>query len=877
MTNEYGFQFSIGIPALDEILQGIVEGDNVVLQVDSIENYVPFVHAFSKNASKEGKDLIYFRFAEHIFLLPDNINAKIYDLNPEMGFEHFISQIIDIIDYHGYGACYVFDSLSELSVGWYSNPMLGNFFMLVCPYLYKLKTVALFALFRHHHDSKTFSDIQKTAQVIIDVYDENDDIYVHPLKVFGRFSSTLYMLHKWEDLGNVSSKFQTIKQSAKIAEILSEKHFQWLELSKLNLDAWNLSFQKAEETLEGLILGEITLKESEIFKKRLLEKIMLRDDLLFPLAMTYFDLKDLLSIRKRIIGSGYIGGKSTGMLLSRAILRKENPKIHEKLEIQDSFYIGTDVFYTFLVENGCWWRRRALTNQDTFLEGLKELQEIILKGTFPTRLIERFKEVLDYYGQTPIILRSSSLQEDAYGNSFSGKYDSVFCANRGTSEERLNDFINAIRIVYASAVNKKALTYRRNRGLLDADEQMSILVQRVSGSIYGDYFFPQVAGVGLSFNPYVWNESINPNSGFLRLVFGLGTRAVDRIEDDYARLISLNKPLLRIESNLSDIQEFSQKKVDLLNVVDNKFDTQAFWDMPKVKDLPIELFAIQNLDLEDKIKGPKINTYFSWILTFENLLKNEEFIKDMRYTLKELEFVYQHPIDIEFTVNFLNEKEYKINLLQCRPFQIRYEIKDIVKPERVEKENIIIKTNGPIIGPSVAKKIDRIIYIVPSAYAKLNQSDKYSVARLLGKINQLEENKEKTIMLLGPGRWGTSTPSLGIPVSFAEIDNVTILCEIAEKIGEMIPDVSLGTHFFNNLVELDILYLVIHPEKESYILNRDYFRNAKNSLLEIMPDTERWAEIIKVIDVNKDKKLEIDVNMNAYTQEGICYMNKKMI
>ncbi len=869
------FEFSSGIPALDKILQGIVQGDNVVFQVDKIENYIPFVHAFSRNASNEGKDIIYFRFAEHVFLLPEDINARVYDVNPEMGFEYFIAQIIDIIDHHGYGACYVFDSLSELSVGWYSNPMLGNFFMLICPYLYELKTVTLFALFRHYHDSKTFSDIHNTAQVIIDVYDENSKIYIHPIKVIGRFSSTLYMLHKWENLKDVNSKFQTIKQSAIIADILSQKHYQWLEVSKLNLDSWNLTFQEAEETLEGLLLGEITLKESEIFKSRLLEKIMLKDDLLFPLAMTYFELNDLLAIRKRIIGSGYIGGKSAGMLLARAILRKEKPDLHDRLEIQDSFFIGTDVFYTFLVENGVWWKRRKLTDPDTFLEDLEETKKIILSGTFPTLLIERFREVLDYYGQTPIILRSSSLQEDAYGNSFSGKYDSIFCANRGTPEERLQDFINALRIVYASTVNERALTYRKNRGLLEKDEQMSILVQRVSGGIYGSFFFPQVAGVGLSFNPYAWNKSIDPHSGFLRLVFGLGTRAVDRIADDFARLIALNKPLLRIESNLNEIQEFSQKKVDLLNVIENKFDTKNFWDLEFYEDLPIRLFATQNYDLEHKVKDFKKNTYFSWILTFDNLLKNEQFIKEMKDILTILERVYHHPIDIEFTVNFFNETEYKINLLQCRPFQIKYEIKDIVRPENVDQDSIIIKTNGPIIGPSIATKIDRIIYIVPSAYANLKTTEKYSIARLIGKINQLEENKEKTIMLLGPGRWGTSTPSLGIPVSFGEIDNISILCEIAEKIGEMIPDVSLGTHFFNNLVELDILYLVLHPDRNKYILNREFFHEMKNSLEEIIPDSKRWVDVVKIIDLEANKNLKVNVNMNAYTQKGICYISKK--
>lgn len=864
-------KFSSGIPALDEILQGVLEGDNVVFQVDNLMEYIPFVNAFCRSATINKKDLIYLRFAEHEFLLPENVHATVYDLNPEKGFEFFISQIIDIIESHGYYACYVFDSLSELSVGWYSNAMLGNFFMLICPYLYEYKTVAYFALFRHLHDSKTFMDIHKTAQVIFDVYEKNNEIYIHPIKVMARFSSTLYTLHKWKNAKDPKSDFQTIKESAIIAEILSEKHYQWLELSKLHLDAWNLSFQKAEEILEGLLLGEISLKQSEIFKSRLLKKIIVQDNLLFPLAMVYFDLNDLLSIGKRIIGTGYIGGKSTGMLLSRAILRKEKPELHDKLEIQDSFFIATDVFYTFLVENGCWWMKRKLTDPETFLQGQEEARKKILSGSFPQSIIEKFKELLDYFGQTPIIVRSSSLQEDAYGNSFSGKYSSYFLANQGNIEERLNEFMNAIRKVYASTIGTDAMTYRKNRGLLDKDEQMSILVQRVSGSIYGDYFFPQVAGVGLSFNPYVWNEAIDSHSGFLRLVLGLGTRAVERIEDDFTTLVALNKPLLRVEGNLEDIRKFSQKKIDLLNLRKNIKTTEDFWEMNFIEDFPIQIFGTQNLDIERKGNQKNKENYYSWVITFKNLLKNGQFIQDMQEMLATLEKVYHRPIDIEFTVNFFEDNIYKINLLQCRPFQIKYQIKDIVKPEDIQPDSIIFQSSGPIIGPSTATKIDKIIFIDPTGYSDLNISDKHKLARLIGKINQLSENTEDVIMLLGPGRWGTSTVSLGIPVRFAEIHNVSVLCEISEKISGMIPDVSLGTHFFNNLVELDMMYVVIYPEKENFILKKDFFKNAPNCLPELIEDSDRWINIIKVIDTKDDRSYSIHININAYTQKGLCY------
>lgn len=880
MDEKIGMQFSTGFREFDEILQGVLPGDNIVFQVDEIDDYKLIVNQFCYNANKEDKDLIYCRFAQHEYLIPDDVKAIVYSLNPKKGFDFFLSEIINLIELHGTGACYVFDSLSDLAVDWYSDVMLGNFFMLVCPYLYDLKTVAYFALFRHYHDSTTFKDIHNTSQVVIDVYHDKDNtFYIHPLKVFNRFTSTIFMLHKCENLTDPLCKIKAIKESAIISKVLSEKHYQWLDYSIQHVDAWHLTFQKAQETLEGLILGEISLKQSEKFKKRLLKKIITQDDRLFTLAMKYFDLEDLLTIRKRMIGTGFIGGKSLGMLLARKIIKIKDPLLNNKLEIQDSFYIGTEVFYTYLVKNECWWMRRRLSTLKTFLEGLKETQQKILSGTFPDYLIDRFTEILDYFGQAPIIVRSSSLQEDAYGHSFSGKYESVFLANQGTTEERLKDFINAVKVVYASAVSKDPLIYRRDRNLLDTDEKMAILVQRVSGSIYGKYFFPQVAGVGLSFNPYVWNKSIDPTAGVLRLVVGLGTRAVNRIEDDFTRLVALNKPLLRVHATLDETQEFSQKKVDVLDLEKNALVTGYFHEIKSVPELLpyLNLVASQNFELEEQMRRINRENIFSWVLTFHNLLEKTQFASDMMEMMKILEDAYQHPVDIEFTLNFFDDLNYKINLVQCRHFQINNEIRNITAPKNINSESIIIKTKGPIIGNSIATKIDRIIYVVPKAYAKLTLRERYSVARLIGKINQLEENLEKKILLLGPGRWGTSSPSVGIPISFAEINNVSVLCEIAEETGSFIPDVSLGTHFFNNLVELDILYFVLYPEKENYFLDRNYFQNANNYLTKIIPDSAQWVDVLKVIDISEGvDNLILNVNMNSFTQMGICYFNKNV-
>ena len=263
---------------------------------------------------------------------------------------------------------------------------------------------------------------------------------------------------------------------------------------------------------------------------------------------------------------------------------------------------------------------------------------------------------------------------------------------------------------------------------------------------------------------------------------------------------------------------------------------------------------------------------FTWVLTFDKLLKKTPFVKDMQQILATLQEAYDVPVDIEFTVNFFEDQKYKINLLQCRPFLIRREIKEIEDSGEITTKEKILVSQGPIIGTSVANTIDRIIYIVPEIYGKLGMQDRYSIARLVGKINNHTTSEDKKILLLGPGRWGTTSPSLGIPVNFAEISRVSYICEIAEMHEGLVPDISLGSHFFNNLVELEMLYFGINPEQSGSVLNREFFNTTPNCLVELLPEAEKWAYAFKVIDVtNTPGELTVKINMNALTQSGIVY------
>lgn len=836
-----------GLPGLDRILDRVLLGDNVVLQVDSLDDYVKFVTPFCREAERQDRSLIYFRFADHREVVPEDCGAELHVLEPNKGFEPFISEILNVIDRKGKGVFYVFDCLSDLSVDWYSDRMLGNFFMLACPYLYTYDTVAYFALIRNHHTPFAIDAIHQTAQVVIDIHSRDQRIYVHPLKVDGRRSPTMYMLHSWE-----GDEFVPVLNSSTTAEILTGVPQPWIDYSMHQQDIWTRSFLKAQEFVETNAVERLTDQTCDILFLRLVRMAVTRDPRLMKLIERYLEFPDLVDIGKRMIGTGLIGGKSVGMLLARAILRKSDPEWAKWLEPHDSFYIGSDVYYTYLSQNGCWWIRRKLNDPASGFLMDDQDKERMLTGKFPADIEDQFRKMLEYFGQSPIIVRSSSLLEDAYGNAFSGKYESVFLANQGTPQDRLDNFLDAVRRVYTSTMNQEALAYRAHWGLLDRDEQMAVLVQRVSGSVYGEMFFPQVAGVGISFNPYVWNREIDPKAGMMRLVFGLGTRAVDRVDDDYTRIVAMNAPLRRPEGCSLDVGKYSQKRSDVIDMKANRLTSLPFEDIVRAfPHLPLEIFASRDLELERRVAEYGGNEAFSWVLTFDELLSSGTFVKNMNQMMRALERAYDHPVDIEFTANFNELNDYRINLLQCRPFQAKGGALSLQSKCQVPAERTVLGSVGHVIGSSRAITVDRIILVVPEAYAEMRMNDRYAVARLIGKLTHLKDLGPKPmILLVGPGRWATTSPEMGVPVSFSEINTVSVLCEILSMHEGLVPEASLGTHFFNDLVESDMVYCAVHPGKEGSVIDRSFFDDEENRLAMLLPEMARFKDAVKVIDAD---------------------------
>jgi hypothetical protein len=863
-------QLSTGVPGLDRLLRGLLPGDNLVWEVDRIEDFAPFVPPYCRSALAHGKQVVYFRFADHAPLVPEELPVTVVQLDPTAGLEQFITRIHAVLGEAGRETYFLFDCLSSLADAWFSDRMLGNFFRLTCPYVLDLEALAYFPLLRNRHSFHAIRPITNTTQVFLDVYRHRDDIYVHPIKVEHRYSPTMHMLHTWE-----GDDLVPLTESSTTSEILTRIPWSGLDSVQFQQGTWTRILLAAEQIWDETQAGKRPAADAEQCLSQLLQMIISRDPRVLALAERYFTLGDVVQISKRMVGTGLIGGKSVGMLLARAILCRSDPRWQSLLESHDSFYIGSDVFYSYLVENGCWWLRQKQRDPESFLNGVEEARRRILAGTFPDHIEKEFSEMLAYFGQSPIIVRSSSLLEDNYGNAFAGKYESIFCANQGPHQKRLADFLAAVRTIYASTMSEKALRYRAQRGLLDRDEQMSLLVQRVSGARYGTLFFPQIAGVGYSFNPYVWSSYIDPAAGMVRLVFGLGTRAVDRSDDDYTRVVALNDPQRRPESGTHEVRQYSQRRVDVIDLEASQQKSYDFLDVSAhCESLPLGLFTSEDPELNRWVSEQNLDARSSLVLTFDQLLTQTAFVSDMRDMLTTLHTAYDSPVDLEFTANFFAKDGYKLNPVQCRPLQIATGATTADRLQPVAKGDVILESRGAVIGPSRFGVIDRVVYVEPVLYGQLPIADRYTLARLIGRVLHLKERRPPTsVLLIGPGRWGTKSPSLGVPISFSEIDSVSALCEIVAMRDDLIPDVSLGTHFFNDLVEFDILYMALFPGRQHNSWSRDFFLQSPNRLTELVPDAAKWSPVLRVIDFADDGSQGCRLRIHADTPEQfvLCY------
>jgi len=840
-----------GIAALNEVIRGLRLGDNVVWQVDNLKDYSYFVEPFADQAIRDGGTCVYLRFAPHPPIIGPHPGLMIKKVNPRGGFDFFSAEAHRVIEKWAEKKFFIFDNLSALVEEWATDELLANFFQITCPFLRELDTVAYFALTRGQHANSAVARIRDTTQVLIDVYRIKGTMYIHPLKVWDRYSPQMFLPHEVTE-----KSWQPVFQSGEAAAVSGTARKQPLRSAESSIAPWDSVYHKLIQYREIEKGSQQMTPEVLALKEEFLRMLIGNHPEFTILADTYFTLEDLYSIRDRVIGSGRIGGKAAGMLLARRILLEEDGEIDfsQVLEDHDSFYIGSDVFFTFLVDNNLFRLRLKLSRNSQFSrEEFEEVEQSFLAGRFSAEIMEQFRNMLDYFGQAPIIVRSSSLLEDSFGNAFAGKYRSEFCANQGSPDERLEFFLRAVKLVYASALSPDALSYRRRRGLGESDEQMAILVQRVSGMPYKDYFLPSLAGVAFSRNLYAWTSRIDSNKGVIRLVCGLGTRAVNRVGGDYPRMIAVSHPQLRPEIGM-EIAKYSQHEIDLLDLAKNRFVTLSKDEVLSNDDYPnahLLVSIIKDGYVHDPYGMIRRDPGEKFVLTFNKLISTTNFVHIMGNMLERLDRAYGHPADTEFTASVGPDGSVRVNLLQCRPLWLPGLSGPVKVPDTIPQEQTLFKATRVISG-GVVSGIQYIIYIDPRRYAEITSMElKSSVGRVVGRLNVHPRLTAGKFFMMGPGRWGSGNIDLGVNVTYADIDNTAVLVEIAREDSGYVPEVSYGTHFFQDLVEGQIIYLPIYPDDPRTMFNSSFFEGSPNILTDLLPDSGAFKDVVRIIDVPK--------------------------
>lgn len=593
------------------------------------------------------------------------------------------------------------------------------------------------------------------------------------------------------------------------------------------------------------------------------------------------EVKDFNELLKRIIfpvGShGKLGGKSSGLFLAKQILKKASleKEILGEVKYPKTWYITSDGIFNLMNYNDLSdVIEQKYKNIDQVRQEYPYIIQLFKNSLFDPEIIKGLSVALDDFGKVPLIVRSSSLLEDQVGTSFAGKYKSLFLANQGSKEIRLVALMDAIAEVYASTFGPDPVEYRAEHGLLDYHEEMGIMIQEVVGKKVGRYYLPAFAGVALSQNEFRWSSRIKRKDGLIRIVPGLGTRAVDRLSDDYPILIAPGQPGLRVNVTLDEMIRYSPKNIDVINLKSCTFETIKMKTLLREfgNEFP-NISSLISIIVDDQLQIPRalgINyDKDDFTVTMEGLITKTPFVKKVLAILTELEDKFGHPVDIEFAHD--GESFY---LLQCRTQSYSGDIKPAEIPGDIPKEKIIFTANR-FISNGIISDISHIVYVDPQKYSEIsNHDDLLAVGRAIGKINM--KLPRRCFILMGPGRWGSRGDiKLGVSITYSDINNTSMLIEIARKQKDYVPDLSFGTHFFQDLVEANIRYLPLYPEDEGIIFNEDFLTNSKNSLMKILPELKELSDVIRVIDVAASTNGEIlKVLMNADLEEAVGILTK---
>ncbi len=625
----------------------------------------------------------------------------------------------------------------------------------------------------------------------------------------------------------------------------------------------------------GIDLSEFTRKSIRV---ALIRRVFSDDLSYIRIAKEFVNLYEFHDLLTRIVhpasSHGRLGGKSAGLILAQSIIRtyaEKNPELAE-IRIPKTWYMASDAQTAFVHYNNL---EEVVEQKYKDVSQVRQeyphIIQLFKHSKFPTEMLQGLSTALDDFGETPLVVRSSSLLEDRIGAAFSGKYKSLFLANQGSKTERLNALTDAIAEVYSSTFGPDPIEYRIERGLVDFHEEMSVMIQEVVGTRVGKYYLPSWAGVAFSNNEFRWSPRIKREDGLVRIVPGLGTRAVDRLSDDYPVLAAPGQPKLRVNVSLDEMMRYSPAKIDVINLLENRFETIDFSSFLQEcgDDLPDLQNIVSVIDGDQLRRVPVTGIDHenqSAIVTFLSLFEETPFLDKLHKIVSTLQEAMQTPVDIEFASDGKN-----LHLLQCRPQSASHDSVPAVIPRDLP-ESAYVFTAHKFVSNGTVPELSYIVYVDPAGYSSLESIDELrAVGRAVSELNKLLP--KRGFILIGPGRWGSRGDiKLGVDVTYSDINNTAALIEVARKMGHYTPDLSFGTHFFQDLVEAGIRYLPLYPDDPSVIFNEALLVNSKSVLLDLLPHYKHLDHVVRVIDVpavTDGKVLKIFMNADQNEAVGI--------
>lgn len=520
------------------------------------------------------------------------------------------------------------------------------------------------------------------------------------------------------------------------------------------------------------------------------------------------------------IGDGSLGGKGRGLAFIGAMI-KRYPKLEQEnfgVNIPKTVVICTDIFDEFMETNELYPVALSDVDNDTILK-------YFLRASLPSRLIEdlmAFSEVV----KGPIAIRSSSLLEDSHYQPFAGIYSTYMIPKHEDKYEMLRSLSDGIKAVYASVFYRDSKAYMTATSNLIDQEKMAVVLQEVVGTQYGDHYYPTISGVARSLNFYpIGNEKAE--DGIANIALGLGKYIVD---GGLTLRFSPRHPHNILQMSTTDFAlRETQTRFYALDLnpenLANKFSVDDAFNLKKLtlKDADADgslKFITSTYDPYDMIIRDGYYPGGRKILSFVNVLQHDVF--PLASTLDQLLQIGQkemgRPVEIEFAINMNKQDPRKASffLLQIRPIvdnkEVMNEDLSVIQPE----DTILASTS--VLGHGIINDVHDIIYVKTGAF---NAANNQLIAYEIEKMNRQFTGTDKNYVLVGPGRWGSSDPWLGIPVKWPHISNAKVIVECGLENYRVDP--SQGTHFFQNLTSFGVGYFTINPFKgegwfdESYL------------------------------------------------------------